>query len=315
MRHIRSAMQNRTNMLCTLQAFPGNIPWGVIIVYLHDFLMQDLGLTARHALLSIATLAFSAFLGVLVGGFLGESLYKAGSKGHIHLIIFGSVANMFRAFPFMLLFGWTKYFGPLGAQTGMAHFLFCVLLCIGGFVATMASPCTGAMLLNVNLPETRGSVVAFYSVLDDLSKGFGTLLIAMLTPLVGGRAVAYQLALGLWVVCGAAMIATIYTYEEDERQMRRHLDEAAMESMVRMSKEKARRAIKERAKAAGETHMLDKKSRNWEAARVGGAGFGKGPERGAPLRWPTQEHPEKQLRPGSGCGASGSASSHSNPLV
>lgn len=249
-RHFRAALHNRTNLLVILQAFPGNIPWGVIIVYLHDFLIQDLGLSTESALLAIATLAASAFAGVLTGGFVGESLYGEKSR---YIAIFGGVCNIARAVPFYILFGWARLFGPPDKSSETAFF---ILLMVGGFIATMASPCQGAMLLNVNLPETRGSIVALYSVLDDLSKGFGTLFISLITGLVGGRAIAYQISLFLWVSTGAAMLYTLYTYDDDEAAMRRHLDEAAMESMVCLSKQRAQQAIKDRAKKAGEAHFI-----------------------------------------------------------
>lgn len=248
-RQLRALIHNRTNMLVILQAFPGNIPWGVIIVYIHDFLVQDLGLSTRGALLSISILAFSAFAGVLTGGFIGESLYGANSK---YLGLFGGVCNIFRAIPFFIIFGWKYLFGPLVTTSESTFF---VLLMLGGFVATMASACTGAMLLNVNLPEMRGSVMAMYSVLDDLSKGFGTLFVSMIVRVVGGRAIAYQLSLLLWVFTGVALLYTWYTYEEDEAAMLKNLDEAAKESMVLMSKQRAQQAIRDRAKAAGAAHF------------------------------------------------------------
>merc|ERR1719326_960831 len=114
-------------------------------------------------------------------------------------------------------------FGPLAKTSETTFFL---LLMLGGFFATMASAGTGAMLLNVNLPEMRGTVMAMYSVLDDLSKGFGTLFVSMIVRLVGGRAIAYQLSLLLWVFTGVALLYTWYTYEEDEAAMRKNLDEA-----------------------------------------------------------------------------------------
>lgn len=267
-RHFKAALLNKTNILVILQAFPGNIPWGVIIVYLHDFLKEDLGLSTESALSAIATLSFSAFLGVLTGGFLGESLYGANSR---HLAIFGGVCNIVRAVPFYIIFGWVRLFGPLERTS---ESIFFVILIIGGFVATMASPGTGAMLLNVNLPETRGSVVALYSVLDDLSKGFGTLFVSMIVPLVGGRAWAYQFSLMLWVFTGVALLYTWYTLEDDERQMRRHLDEAAMESMVHLSKQRAQQAVKDHAKRAGQAHFAE--SSNSIAAHRGRRPFAAG---------------------------------------
>jgi hypothetical protein len=239
-------------MLVILQAFPVNIPWGVIIVYIHDFLMQDLGLSTRSALGSITVLATSAFFGVLTGGFVGERLYGANSK---YMAIFSGVCNIVRAVPFFIIFGWTNMFGSLARSSEVTFF---VLLMIGGFTATMGSACTGARLLNVNLPEMRGSVMAMYSVLDDLSKGFGTLFVSMIVPLVGGRAIAYQMSLLIWVFTGTALLYTWYTYVEDEAAMRKNLDEAAKESMVLMSKHRAQEAIRGRARAAGAAHFASK---------------------------------------------------------
>mmetsp|Transcript_41032 Transcript_41032/g.130405 ORF Transcript_41032/g.130405 Transcript_41032/m.130405 type:complete len:644 (+) Transcript_41032:243-2174(+) len=251
-RHLRALMHNKTNLLVILQAFPGNIPWGVIIVYIHDFLVQDLGLSRHSALGAITTLAAAAFVGILTGGCIGEALYGGNSR---HIAIFGGVCNTARALPFFVLFGWKSLFGPLEHSSEGAFF---ILLMVGGFVATMASPCTGAMLLNVNLPETRGTIMAMYSVLDDLSKGFGTLFVSMIVPLVGGRAVAYQISLLLWVFTGVALLYAVHTYDEDEEQMRKHLDEAAKESMVLISKQRAQQAIRDRAKAAGEAHFAQR---------------------------------------------------------
>lgn len=247
-RTFRLLMKNKTNLLVMIQAFPGNIPWGFIVVYFHDFLMQDLGVSSRNALGAITILAASAFAGVIMGGFIGEYLYETNSK---HLAVFGGVCNIARALPFFLIFGWKEFFGP--PETTYTTAFYCLLI-FGGFVATMGSPCTGAMLLNVNLPETRGSVMALYSVLDDVSKGFGTLFVSMLVSLVGGRAVAYQISLLLWVLTGVALLYTHHTYGEDEQQMRKHLDEAAMESMLLHSRLKAQAAIRDRAKAAGAAH-------------------------------------------------------------
>eukprot|EP00929_Paragymnodinium_shiwhaense_P064308 TRINITY_DN32200_c0_g1_i1.p1 TRINITY_DN32200_c0_g1~~TRINITY_DN32200_c0_g1_i1.p1 ORF type:complete len:598 (-),score=134.05 TRINITY_DN32200_c0_g1_i1:221-2014(-) len=253
-RTLRLLMKNKTNLLVMIQAFPGNIPWGFIVVYFHDFLMQDLAVSSSNALGAITILAASAFAGVILGGFIGEYLYKTNSR---HLAVFGGVCNIARAVPFFVIFGWKIFFGPPEKTYESTFF---VVLVFGGFVATMGSPCTGAMLLNVNLPETRGSVMALYSVLDDVSKGFGTLFVSMLVSFVGGRAVAYQISLLLWVLTGVALLYTLHTYEEDEQQMRKHLDEAAMESMLLHSRLRAQAAIRDRAKAAGEAHLAHAKA-------------------------------------------------------
>eukprot|EP00397_Hematodinium_sp_SG-2012_P040302 GEMP01044128.1.p1 GENE.GEMP01044128.1~~GEMP01044128.1.p1 ORF type:complete len:445 (+),score=97.79 GEMP01044128.1:212-1546(+) len=266
MRQWRQCMLNKTNLLVMMQAFPGNIPWGVIVVYMHDFLIQDLSLSRERSLLAISVLAMAALLGVLAGGAIGQALY---SWGHGQFLpVFAGITNVLRAVPFLLVFGWERYFGNLhGAGGDMVCFF--ILLIFGGFLATMATPCLSAVLLNVNMPETRGSVVACYSVMDDLSKGIGTLFISMAVPSVG-RAMAYQLCLWLWIFSGLGLLMTCYTVREDEMMMKRYLDEAATESLVRVSKERAQKAIKERAKVAGETHFARSKERlHWPNRQPG----------------------------------------------
>jgi MFS family permease len=265
MRHLYVAFANRTNLLIIFQAFPGNVPWGVIMVYLHDFLIQDLGLTANQGLLAITVLAGSAFIGVVSGGWIGEKIYARGSQ---HLLVFCAVCNGIRALPFFFLFGWARTFGPLSSASTTCYVCFFILLGIAGCLATLASAGSGAMLLNVNLPEIRGYIAALYSVLDDVSKGLGVLVISALIPFCGGRAAAYQYSLLLWLICGVALLLALKTYEEDEKRMKEYLEEVAMECMVRISKRNAQQAIKRCAKAAGEVHLKDSYMQRREASRL-----------------------------------------------
>lgn len=246
-RNVKQTLANRTNTLVILQAFPGNIPWGVIIVYLHDFLIQDIGMNVNTTLMAIAVVSIAGFCGVFVGGYIGELIYDIDKPS---FTAFLSMVLTIRAIPFFFIFGWREFFGPLVTVSHYCAFFF--VLFLAGFASTMASPGLGAMLLNVNLPEARGTIFAFYSVLDDVSKGFGTLFISWLVPVFGGRAMAYQIALILWIFCGFAMIPTWWTFGDDEVSMKKALDEAAYESMVRSSKQKAHIAVSSKSKIAAE---------------------------------------------------------------
>mmetsp|Transcript_23137 Transcript_23137/g.51028 ORF Transcript_23137/g.51028 Transcript_23137/m.51028 type:complete len:511 (-) Transcript_23137:86-1618(-) len=254
-RHIKTVFANRTNALVILQAFPGCVPWGVIIVYLHDYLVQDIGLTRQESLGAVGILGTGALVGVFIGGCVGEWLYAYDSR---FLTAFCSLATVFRVVPFCFIFGWTGL-DPAGSLA--SHTSFMVVLFLGGVVSTMPSPGIGAMLLNVNLPETRGTVFAFYSILDDLSKGFGTLFVSMIVPYVGGRAAAYRLALIIWVFCGFALAPTWFTLPLDEAAMRTHLNDAAMESVVRVSKRQAAQQVTQRCKAAGDAFAKERDNR------------------------------------------------------
>ena len=55
--------------------------------------------------------------------------------------------------------------------------------------------------MNVNEPETRGVALALHVVLDDLGKGVGPALVAVLITALG-RQLAFSLSIAGWVPCG-----------------------------------------------------------------------------------------------------------------
>ncbi|KAF4667914.1 hypothetical protein FOL46_002267 [Perkinsus olseni] len=270
---LKQASYSRTNLLVLLQAFPGGIPWGIIIVYLHDFLVQDMGFSIELALFASATMGLAGFCGVLIGGFIGEKLYRADPR---YCALFCSVMSLLRVIPFFAVFGWTSLYkeGPnevdqLAAaavgkamdavgetqahivSTEMLHLSFFGTLFIGGVIATTPAANLGAILLNVNPPQHRGTVFAVYSVLDDLSKGVGTLFVSLLIPYTGGRAVAYQFTLVVWLVCGLLLIPVVNSLQEDELYMQRTLREQQHRKRVNdMRSEASHRILSTTAKAA-----------------------------------------------------------------
>jgi len=58
-----------------------------------------------------------------------------------------------------------------------------------------------AMIMNVNEPETRGVALALHVVLDDLGKGVGPALVAVLITALG-RQLAFSLSIAGWIPCG-----------------------------------------------------------------------------------------------------------------
>lgn len=55
--------------------------------------------------------------------------------------------------------------------------------------------------MNVNEPETRGVALALHVVLDDLGKGMGPALVAVLITALG-RQLAFSLSIAGWIPCG-----------------------------------------------------------------------------------------------------------------
>jgi sugar phosphate permease len=70
---------------------------------------------------------------------------------------------------------------------------------VAGTFAMVSAPNVKALLLNVNIPDTRGSAMAVFSLCDDVGKGLGPPIIAALVGIYGRR-VAFSIAVCMWAV-------------------------------------------------------------------------------------------------------------------
>lgn len=238
-KHIRKTVFSQTNIVIWAQAFPGNIPWGIALVFLNDFMCQDLQLSMTAALVSINILAFLSLLGNLTGGLLGRHLHQHG-KWMTPLV--ACACCVLRCSPLWLVFGWRRQLGV--PDTYAKYVLFTATLGVAGFLAAMPGALLGGLMLNVNLPTTRGIVFATYAALEDFSKATGAVVVAILVPFVGSRDIAYQVCLLLWLVPGLALLLACSSVEHDERQMEEAVLESINDGLVRGSKIDARAKVK-----------------------------------------------------------------------
>lgn len=74
-----------------LQGIPGCIPWGVIYVYLPDYLVQETSLNMNQATIIVILFGVGATLGSVLGGWMGQSVYN---RNKIYLPIFMGIMTI-----------------------------------------------------------------------------------------------------------------------------------------------------------------------------------------------------------------------------
>ena len=82
------------------------------------------------------------------------------------------------------------------------------------------------LVLNVNVPEVRGTVFSIYNLSDDLGKGIGPFVVSFLIVLMG-RVRAFNVAMSLWVVTGILLLLTSFTIDRDVESMQSKLADVA----------------------------------------------------------------------------------------
>lgn len=209
----------KTNVLAFLQGIPGCVPWGVFFIFLNDFYAQDKGFSVESATLIVMAAGAACILGGFFGGLAGNWLYNRNPR---YLPLLCAVTTLAGIIPTALLLNYPSQAGV--ADPGMAAPL--AIAVFSGFLISITGPNMYAAILNVNTPETRGSIFSIFNLVDALGKGFGPVIISSL--IVGfGRLTAFNIANLFWVICGLLLLGTVFTFSKDEAALNLILKERA----------------------------------------------------------------------------------------
>ncbi|MCD6569673.1 MAG: MFS transporter [Deltaproteobacteria bacterium] len=213
----------KTNILVFLQSIPGCIPWGMLFVFLIDFYAQDKGYGVESATLLITIIGAFAILGSFIGALIGGYLYNKKSK---YLPMLCGTATLLGVIPMALLI---NYPGVKGVENPSIIGPLIIGI-IAGFIVAITSQNMKTILLNVNAPETRGSIFSLFNLTDALGTGLGPFIVSSLIR-VFGRPVAFNIANLTWVICGIILLSIAITFPKDEMELSKLLSQRA-EKMV-----------------------------------------------------------------------------------
>ena len=208
-RDLAAVFRTPTALLVFLQGIPGCVPWGVIIVYLQDYLQADLGLSLERSAMVLTCFAIGGFGGQFIGGELGQRLYtwrKPAAAWHM------SIAELLSVPPLVLMLTTNRRDASFARLAPVAVVL--------GLLATQTGPIVRACLTNTTAPRTRASAFAVFALFDDLGKGFGPVVIARLVRAYGRRRAFVYAAVFGWGVGSLVNASITLTLEADERRLR-----------------------------------------------------------------------------------------------
>ena len=215
--YYRELFKIKTNLLAFLQGIPGTVPWGVFFIYLNDFYSQEKGYSVMVATWIVMAVGGGAILGGFIGGLIGNRVYNIKPK---YLPLLCGATTLAGIIPMAVLLNYPPY------QESGSVMIPVFIGFFTGFIITITAPNIKAILLNVNTPETRGSIFSLFNLTDDLGKGFGPVIISMLI-IAFGRLMAFNVANLFWLFCGVILLVMMFTFPGDEARLRRILDDRA----------------------------------------------------------------------------------------
>jgi len=164
---------NKSNSILLWQGFFSSLPWGIIFVFLNDYLSQERGFTVPDATFLVFLFGVGCTIGGVMGGYWGQ---KVQSWDRSYLPLFMAATTALGIVPFVGLLNthFTNARGPLG-------FVFSIS---AGMIASLPSVNVRPCLLNVNPPETRGASLTAANLLISLGRGVGPSCVTLMVSLL-----------------------------------------------------------------------------------------------------------------------------------
>jgi MFS family permease len=209
---LKLLLRNKTAVLAFVQGIPGSLPWGVLLVYFQDFLVQNIGptipggITVQESSVVILCFGIGASVGTALGGVISDRTWRRGPRG----------VPLFMGFTAAL--ATVPIYGLINAPPSSIA-IYSVVLFPCGLIAGLVGPAIRVVLMNVTLPETRGTAFAFHTLFDDIGKGLGPLWVSLLIAGTGSRVTGFNFAITGWLVCAVIMFIMCCTIKSDLRKL------------------------------------------------------------------------------------------------
>jgi len=220
----------KTNLLLFFQGIAGTIPWGAIPYFMIEFFKREKGMDLDQATTVFLIFAMGSIVGNVVGGFLGEKIYRRSKK----LVPFVSAITTIIG-TFLTVFVFRYPYIP-------GQFYSLVVLCLLGFVAALMDSYTGPnvkmMLLNVNEPKDRGRIFSIFNLTDSVGTGVGRFVGGSLSVALGTLGVALEVSAYFWLICGFLLMLSSWYFEQEVEQLNRKMMEIALRGGQKRFEEK-----------------------------------------------------------------------------
>ena len=150
------------------------------------YICQDKGFGSNIASAGIACFAVGAVVSVIGGGFIGQTIYN---KSRRLFCIFLGV---------MTILGIPCLWMTVLIDYGVAGLMLTIFLL--GLISSVTGANIRVVVINVNVPETRGTAFAFFNLFDSIGKGIGPAIVAALVTALPDRKTAFAASGLFWVL-------------------------------------------------------------------------------------------------------------------
>ena len=219
---VHALRHNPSNRILLWQGFFSSLPWGILFVFLNDYLSQEKGFSVREATYLVLLFGIGCAMGGILGGYAGQWAIHRHSS---YLPLFMALTTFLGIFPFLILLNASK----------MTIHITSLLSVLSGLIASLPSVNVRPCLINVNPPETRGASLTAANLFIQLGRGLGPSCVTLLGNVWKlDRTAAFNVTLTLfWTLSSIQLLWLVQTLPKDQARMEDELATYAQEQMSR----------------------------------------------------------------------------------
>lgn len=212
----KEVFKKRTMWFIFLQGFAGVIPWNVITYWFFTYLAEERGYDQNSILFTMAPVIIILAAGYVVGGSLGDWLFKKTNKGRIIISSIGVIMGAI----FLFLAVQT----PVHSTT--AFFIFMALTAI---FMPFSSPNVVATVYDVTMPEIRSTAQAVEYFIENFGAAFAPLIAGIIADATNLKTAILVLCITSWIICFVLYLGTLFFVSDDIKKLRDQMAERAKE--------------------------------------------------------------------------------------
>lgn len=212
---VKQVLKKRTMWFVFLQGFAGVFPWNVITFFFFGYLMRERGYDNNAVLFTMAPIVLILASGYVVGGALGDWLFKRTTRGRIIV----SSAGVILGAIFLFLALNTPVSNPS---------LFFVLMCLTALFMPFSSPNVISTIFDIAPPEVRSTTQAVEYFVENSGAALAPTLAGALSlyfakivgPFSSLQFAILTVCITAWVLCFFLYLGALFTIDGDVKSLR-----------------------------------------------------------------------------------------------
>jgi predicted MFS family arabinose efflux permease len=216
---MRGLLRIRTLLLLMAQGFFGVFAWNVLIFWFFRYLEKERGYASGQAMTAMLVAIAALSVGYLLGGNLGDALFRLTRRGRA---IVGGLGTLAAAVMLLLTMS-------VPVENTL---LFTILLGFTGVTMSITAPNAMATVPDITLPEARSTAQAVRKLVEDGGAALAPWLAGVIAMHASLHLAIIVICVSTWLACAALFGAVAYFVPDDIEALRETMRRRAAEQMA-----------------------------------------------------------------------------------